>query len=124
MDALIKIIRWALLVFFVALGLLYLNGAASAWWASWGPPTKYPESWQQAAFVRLGFAISAFCIGVIIFMALKKGFSFKSSQYKFYSLIAAVILSLSYPQTREWFLIDTCLDSGGTWQNNEFRCKK
>ena len=124
MDAFIKIIRWALLASFVILGLLYLNGAVGAWWASWGPPTKYPEYWQHAAIVRLGYAISAFCLGFIIFMVLKKGFSLKNSQYKFYTLITAVILSLGYPKAKEWLLIDACLDSGGAWQHNEFRCKK
>jgi hypothetical protein len=116
-------IRWLLLAGGVIVGLFYLNSAAYASWISWGPPNNYPLSWEHASIVRLGFSFAALSIGVVLFIALRKGFKFNNNNYKVYFFIVVLVLSLIYPQAREYFLVDSCLDSGGAWQSDYFQCK-
>ena len=116
-------IRWLLLFGCITVGLFFLNSAAFASWLSWGPPNKYPLSWEQASIVRLGFALAALSVGSIFFIVLSKGFSFKAHNYKLYFFIVVLTLSIGYPKARELFLVDGCLDSGGSWQSDYFQCK-
>jgi len=114
-------LRWFLLITFVIFGLLYLNGAASSWWLSWGPPTDYPEAWEQQAIKRLSISLILLFTGPMIFVALKDEFSYKKSRY-IYIWVVIILASVSYPKSREWLLIDTCLDSGGKWEHKYFKC--
>ncbi len=113
--------RWVLLILFTIVGLLYLNGAAYSSWVSWGPPNDYPNAWEQNALVQLGYSITLLSTGILFFKALKKKFEFKLSKYVYFWLVI-VVLSLSYPQVREFLLIDNCLDSGGKWSVEYFEC--
>jgi hypothetical protein len=121
MEVFRNTIRWLLLITCIVVGLFFLNSAAYASWVSWGPPNEYPLSWEQAAIVRLVFALAAFSVGSIFFITLRKGFSFKHPNVKFYFFIVAVVITIAYPQAREFILIDSCLDSGGSWQSDYFQ---
>ena len=121
MNKVRDIVRWALLVTCIVFGLLYLNGAFGSWWASWGPPTEYPEAWEQQAVKRLCIAVALLFTGPMVFVTLKNGYKFKKSIY-IYVWFVVVILSLSYPSVREFVLIDKCLDSGGAWSEEHFEC--
>ena len=114
--------KWVLASICIVLGLLYLNGAASSWWVSWGPPTEYPEAWSQRAIVKLGYAIALFSTAPMVFIAFKQNFNLKSSRYK-YCWVFIVIIVLSFPSIRNFLLTDSCLDSGGSWQSTHFKCQ-
>ena len=117
-----QIFRWVLFLGCVAMGFLYLNGAAGSWWVSWGPPTDYPKAWEQQAVTRFCISIVFLFTAPMVFMVLKQGFNFKRSVYK-YVWLFVVVVSASYPQLREFMKIDACLDSGGTWNEKYFECR-
>ncbi len=119
-----KITRWLSLCCGILIGLFYLNSAAYASWISWGPPNDFPLRWEHESIVRFGLSLSALSVGMILFSALKKGFSFKSKNYSFYCFVCVLVLSLMYPKAREYILIDSCLDSGGYWQSDYFQCAR
>ena len=114
--------KWLTPTICVALGLLYLNGAVGSWWVSWGPPTNYPESWEQRAISQLGFAIALFATAPMLFIAFNHRFNLKTSSYKYW-WVAIIVIALSYPHVRAFILTDSCLDSGGAWQATNFRCQ-
>jgi hypothetical protein len=118
-----NLVRWLLLIVCVIFGMLYLNGAFASWWASWGPLTDYPSAWVQQAIKRLCVAIAFLFTGPMIFLLLKNGYKFKNSFYK-YVWLFVIILSITYPYIREFFLIDKCLDSGGAWNEEYFVCNR
>ncbi len=90
---------------------------------SWGPPNERPQYYLHAAIYKLGVSAAFFCSAPMLFMGLKNGFSLARSRYKFF-WITLVIVALGYPHLREWFLIYTCLDSGGAWDAFHFECKR
>ena len=110
-----------MLIFCIVFGLIYLNSAAYSWWASWGPPTDYPQSWEQSALIKVGYSLSLLFTGPMIFIALNDSFNFKKSIYK-YVWLFVVITSLSYPNIHEFILKDKCLDSSGQWSEKHFVC--
>ena len=116
-----NLLRWLALIIFIVFGLLYLNGAASSWWLSWGPPNDYPKAWEQESLRRLGFSLTCLFTGPMLFIAFKENFNFKASKYKYIWLLV-VILSLTFPHIREFVLTDSCLDSGGEWSEKYFEC--
>ena len=101
--------------------LLYLNGAFSSWWLSWGPPSEVPKIWAHFALVRLGIALAIGITSIMLFVALGKNFQFRKSKLKF-AWLCIVALGLGYPQASEFIRIDSCLDSGGSWKDSHFEC--
>ena len=122
METFWQIGKWVASVLFVVLGLFYLNGAAGSWWVSWGPPTEFPEAWEQRAITQLGYAIALVATAPMAFIALKQQLKLKSSKYKFLWVVI-VVVSLSYSHLRAFIFADRCLDSGGSWQSAQFRCQ-
>ena len=122
MEVIRQIGKWLAPVICLALGLLYLNGAAGSWWVSWGPPTDFPESWEQRAILQLGYATALFATAPMLFITFKHRFNLKAYSYKYWWL-AIIIISLSYPHARVFVLADRCLDSGGKWQATYIRCQ-
>ena len=116
-----NIIRWILLIVCVALGLLYLNSAAFSTWAAGGPPTEVPGAWINRAHIHLSFSISIIMTGILLFLSIKEDFKYKKSKYlKVWLIIVPIVLS--YPKLIEFYLVDSCLDSGGSWSKKEFKC--
>lgn len=113
--------RWLALITCIVFGLLYLNGAASSWWLSWGPPTDYPKVWEHRSIVRLGYSLSLLFTGIMLFIALKENYNFRQSLFKYIWLVV-VLVSLFFPSVREFMLIDSCLDSGNKWSEIHFEC--
>ena len=116
-----NIAKWLALIVCIVFGLLYLNGAASSWWLSWGPPTDYPKLWEHQSIKRLGYSLTLIATGFMLFIALKENFKFKESIFKYIWLLV-ISVSLLYPSVREFVLIDGCLDSGGKWSGKYFVC--
>ena len=122
MEAFLKIGKWLTPTICMVFGFLYLNGAASSWWSSWGPPTSSPESWQQRAIYQLGYAVALFVTAPMFFIAFSNKFNLNTSNYKFWWVLI-IVVALSYPYIRVFILTDSCLDSGGSWQTTQFRCQ-
>ena len=116
-----NILRWLLLIFCIIFGLLYLNGAAASWWVSWGPPTDYPKAWEQNALIKLSYSLLLLFTGPMIFVGLNNNYNIKESKYKFIWLVV-IIVSLSYPNVREFILKNKCIDSNGQWSEKHFVC--
>jgi hypothetical protein len=122
MEAFSQIGKWIASVLFIVLGLLYLNGAAGSWWVSWGPPTEFPEAWEQRAIAQLGYAIALLATAPMAFITLKQKFNLRSSKYKYWWVVI-IVAALSYSHLRAFLFADSCLDSGGSWQSIQFRCQ-
>ena len=116
-----NVFRWLFLILFTVAGLLYLNSAAYSSWVSWGPPNEYPKSWEHNSIVLLGYSIVLISTGVVVFKSLREGNKFKITKYIIFWL-ALIIISIAYPEAREFLLIDKCLDSGGVWSVEYFDC--
>jgi hypothetical protein len=116
-------IQWCAPLGLIALGVLYLNSALYSAWISGGPPNNYSIAWAHRALVHFGFSLSFLFSGPMVFAALKNGLNFWRSKYK-YAWFLVVFVSLAYPQAKEYFLIDSCLDRGGQWNELHFECKK
>ena len=123
MEKLRKVSRWILLLLLISIGLLYLNSTFYSLWAAGGPPTEVPQAWINRAIVHFGLSIFFILTGVMCFVALKKGFKLKKSKY-FLFWVLAVSVALGYPQVREFLKVDSCLDSGGSWDERKFECIK
>ncbi len=106
----------------IVFGLLYLNGAAYSWWASWGPPTEYPELFQHQAITRFGLSVALFATAPLLFIVFKNRFNLAASKYKYWWLVILVI-ALGGSYLRVLLLQDSCLDSGGSWQVSKLRCQ-
>jgi len=116
------IAKWILLLGFIGGALLYANSSFYSAWVSGGPPNDYPHAWAQRAIIHFGYAIALFSTGIMAFVALGRNFKFKASKLK-YVWIIVLLLSLGYPECREFVLIDKCLDSGGAWDESHFECR-
>jgi hypothetical protein len=121
MELLRNITRWVLLLSLIGIGLLYLNSTAYSLWAAGGPPTETSKAWLNRALVHFGFSVAFIFTGIMCFSGLQKGFNFKGSKLFRIWLITLVIV-LGYPQLREFYLVDSCLDSGGAWSKRHFEC--
>jgi len=108
-DTAKQILRWLLLIGLIFLGLLYFNSAFYSWWASWGPPTDYPKAWEHRGLSHFGFGLASIATAIMVFVSLKKGFSLKSSKFKYVWLMVVVAIFI-YPKSIEWLEIDRCLD--------------
>ena len=122
MDIIIRVGKWLAPATCIVLGLLILNGAAGSWWVSWGPPTNYPEAWEQRAVSQIGYAIALFATAPMLFNAFKYKFNLKKYRYKYWWLLT-IIIAIGYPHVRVFMLTDSCLDSGGKWQATYIRCQ-
>jgi len=121
MQKLRKLIRWAILLASIG-GALYLYSVAIyCSWAAGGPPTNYPESWRQYAYIYRGYSGATLAFGIFCFSALRENFNWKRS-VALYLCVPAIIYFLAAPKVHEYILIDKCLDSGSRWDSKSFKC--
>jgi len=66
------VLRWLLLVLFIAGGLLFLNSAIFHAWAADVPPGLYPEIHRSIAGKHLLISITMFCLSVLSLWLVKK----------------------------------------------------
>ena len=114
-----RALRIATTVLFVLAGLWMLNHAVFSFWVSGGPPNDYPEIWYQQGIIFWWRAVVLITCGVLCqftFTKLKKSWLAKLA-------IAMVLVGLAYSHAREFILVDDCLDSGGSWSKEYFRCQ-
>lgn len=123
MDTAKNIARWIALIGLIGFALLYLNNIAYSLWAAGGPPTEVPKAWLHRVLVHFGFAVALFATAIFVFKVLKPGYSFKGKKI-LYIWFVIVAVAIGYPSIKEFFSIDTCLDSGGKWSEKHFDCQR
>ncbi len=123
MDTAKNITRWIALLGLIGFGLLYLNSTVFSLWAAGGPPTEVPNAWLHRALVHFGISVALFATGVFLFKLLKPGFSSKGKKIV-YVWFVIMAIAIGYPPTKEFILVDACLDSGGKWSEKHFDCQR
>ena len=114
------IIRWGGLIGAIIMAALYLNSSIYSAWVSGGPPNEYPEAWAHRALMHLCFSGAFLLAGVAIFRVAG---SFPSVGRISFALGVAALLIASTPYVRALLDSDSCLDSGGRWNYEEYRCE-
>ena len=116
-----RIVRWGILIILIILGLIYLNSSVFSIWAANGPPCEIPKTYMNRALIHFCYSVSSTFTGIIIFVALKAGLKInKSILFKVW--LITIITLIAYPQVREFYLVDSCHDSGGSWNKKYFEC--
>ena len=118
-----KIARWFLTIGLTVLGLLYLNSFIFYRWAASGPPTEIPIFLNHSALIQFGYSIALFLAAAVVFNTLKPGFSIRGTRI-IYIFLMIIVFAIAYPLSKKFFLIDACLDSGGSWSEYYFECQK
>ena len=125
MDKKIKlaILRWIVIIVLLGFALAQLNYAFYAAWAGSGPPNNYPEAWKYLSIKSLCFSISLAIASVFAFLTIGK--EIKKFRIVFISLLVIAFGSaIIYPYGYKQKNIDSCLDSGGSWEDSTFKCLK
>lgn len=115
------IARWVILGLSIVGAALYLNSAVFSWWASWGPPAKFPEYLRQRALIRLCLSGAILCGGVGLSWFVQ---TFPKLARVTVIWCALALLLLAIPPLREFLISDGCYDQGGRWLSDEFRCDR
>ena len=113
--------RWIILLGTLILAALFLNSAFFSLWVAGGPPTPYPEAWMHRALANACTAVALLLMGIAGFRCLG---SFPRIGSFTLLLGLGAITVLVVPWVREFMLVDSCLDSGGRWEELAFRCVK
>lgn len=118
-----EVLRWVLLLGFVAMGLLYLNSTMVSLWAAGGPSTETPNAWLHRALLHFGFSVSSLTTGYSIFRVLNDRYIFNGSKtWKVWLLI--VVVALGSPPFKKFLEIDSCVDLGGRWIHTHHECEE
>ena len=112
-------IKWLVLIAFIVVALLYLNGAIYSAWVSGGPPNPYPTGWSRRATGQLCFALAAVSFGLGLFKGIH---TFPGATKKSAALIVLGALLALAPYIGRFALIDGCLDRGGSWNREALQC--
>ncbi|WP_155247353.1 hypothetical protein [Teredinibacter turnerae] len=113
-----RVIRVLVSSAIVLAGLFLLNHAVFSFWVSSGPPNEYPDYWYQQGIIWWWRATALLMCGILC--------QFRFATLKASKVVKAVIvisvMGLLYPYIREFILVDICLDNGGSWSKEHFRC--
>ena len=115
-----KVLSLLTTIVLVVYGLFLLNHVFYSLWSSTTgiSPNQYETLWYQEALGSFTYAVLAFFLA---FLTRVKWELIKSNRYIHVSILI-VMLFLAFPHVREYMLIDSCLDSGGTWSYKYFQC--
>lgn len=122
-KTMLTITRWVLILLFAGLAMYLMNYAMFAAWVSGGPPNKYPEAWAYMSLKSLCSGVSTILISVIAFLSIGKEITKRKKVVTVLLVLIACVL-LSYPFAFKQLKIDSCLDSGGKWNEVEIKCIK
>ena len=113
------LLSWLALGAGVATALIYLNSAAYSAWISGGPPNDYPEAWAHRSLVHVCYAAAAVLGALAAFRSIRR-FPRLGALTVCFGIAALLLLAVG--DVREFFAVDACLDRGGSWAYEEFRC--
>lgn len=111
--------RILLSILFVGTGLFFLNHSFYSFWLSDGPPNDFPKAWYNQGIIS-GWRALAF-IGVGIFCQFPWAKLKSSRAAKLVGI--ALLFGLAYSYSRQYFLVDACLDNGWAWDYAHFECQ-
>ena len=114
-------IRWGSLAGAIIMAGLYLNSSIYSAWVSGGPPNEHPEAWAYRAFMHLCFSGAFLLLGVAIFRIAG---SYPRVGSVSIVLGLAALLIAGTPYVRAFLDSDACLDGGGRWNYEEYRCEQ
>jgi len=118
-----SIIRWLSIILLIMLSVALLITAFGALWVSGGPPTDYPNAWLFSSIKNLCFSQSSMLAAIVVYIFVRKNRKMKNKKLGI-TLIGCAMLSASFPYMYEGLKIDSCLDSGGSWDKMKFECNK
>jgi hypothetical protein len=104
---------------FVALGLLYLNGALFSLWVAGGPPNPHPLGWERRALGQLSFSVASF---MLAFGSFKLVVESPALRGKTIAIVLVGLALAAAPYIGRFVLQDQCLDQGGQWSNFTLEC--
>ena len=113
------LIKWLVLIAFIIVALLYLNGSIYSAWVSGGPPNPYPLGWSRRAVEHLCFALASLSFGLGLFKGIQVFPRATNGAAAFIVLGALLVLG---PYIGRFVLIDNCLDRGGSWNGGTLQC--
>lgn len=113
------IARWLVLLVSCVVSLFFLNDAFFSGWVAGGPPGPHKLGWERRAFNSLLLAGASLVGGIGAFRALGRFPQIGIASWLMIALAGS--LALTPFVTRE-FLVDTCLDKGGSWSASFLEC--
>lgn len=116
-----KIARWFALIVLGAATLFFLNDAVFSGWVAGGPPGPHKLGWERRAMSSLLLSGAALFGAIGTFRAL--GSLPRVGVVSWVLLAIAASLALLPLIVRE-FLVDSCLDAGGSWNYAFLECER
>ena len=114
-----RVSAWILLLGFLGLALMYLNGAFFAAWMSGGPPNPYPIGWERRAFGDLSLSLACLVLSLgacTLVVSLRR-----LRRWPLALVLLGVALAIA-PRVGHFLLQDACLDRGGQWSSLTLEC--
>lgn len=115
------VIRWGSLGCGLIIAALYLNSSFYSAWVSGGPPNDYPEAWAHRGLMHLCFSGACVLGAIVLFRVIG---SYPRIGGVTVTLVVVGLLLSSIPYIRAFLDSDSCLDSGGRWNDAEYRCER
>lgn len=116
-----KIARWIVLAALVVAMLFFLNDAFFSGWVAGGQPGPHKLGWERRALSSLLLSGAALFGAIGTFIAL--------GRLPRIGVVSWVLLALAASLTLTPFIIrevlmDSCLDSGGSWSHALLACER
>lgn len=116
----LRVLRWAVLLLAIAVGLFFLNDAFFGAWMAGGPLGEHKLGWERRSQGSLALSVASFFAGAFLFRALIR--LPKPGRLTWLFAVVAIFFGLAPFVARE-VLIDMCLDSGAHWNRMAIECE-
>jgi hypothetical protein len=116
-----RLLKWLVLVAFIAVALFYLNGAIYSARLSEGLQSPYPSGWLRQAAGQLCYAFASLSFGLGLFKGIQ---TFPRATSGSAALIVLAALLVLGPYAGRFILFDKCLDQGGSWNRETIQCSE
>jgi hypothetical protein len=88
---------------------------------SYSPPNDIQNVWVHEAWRRFGYGLGSILAGVVVFLTTKKDFQIRKSRIVTV-LVSLIVLLILFPYARREIIVNSCLDSGGSWDQQHDEC--
>ena len=118
------IARWSIAIAAIVCGLISLNHAIFATWATIAPPGgEFNEVRIYQAYRLLGYSVAFLAAAVLVMINFRRGLPHLRNKWTAFLLIVAA-LGLVSPRMQHFLKVDGCLDQGGSWNYDYEICDK
>jgi len=114
-----RLIKWAVLLAFIIVALLYLNSSIHYAWMSGGSSNPSSLGWARRAIGHLCFGLAALAFGTGLFKGIQT-FPAATKGSAAFIVLGALLALGSY--TGHFVLIHNCLDRGAMWNRETLQC--